>query len=604
MNRGPPPDARRVLVVEPTASTRGLMQFGLVRAGFQVTSVRSAEEAERALDQGPMPALVVSETRLPGLDGFVFCSRLRRSSLAEVPVLLLTSQPSGSAIARALSAGAHDVLAKPLFVGDLVSLARLESSRAPGSPTLVASTREVPVAAALRALLAGTRSGRLVLGTTAELLFRHGKVVSAQVRSLQGERALRRMLFLGEGAYAVHLGSVRSPGEISVDLRALCGPWTEALAGWRALARVSVPLEAVLCPDLRSLLAQISQLPEEVEPVVRLFDGERTVRAVVLESSLPESLVLQVTNRLYASGALLPARAARARGLEPMPQRIRTGWDDPLPRSLTPAVPWSTGQTPAPAPALAPTVVESVVANAGDPAPVPAVPETPGVPAWGSPPGIGEMERAMRSVPLGLEPVPAVTPRVETPSPPGFAGRVPTPSSSPLPRLHRPPTPPSSPVALHPGEESPLVVAARGVALAHPGATPASMPRLLLLGGLTVLGAAFLGTTLWVRVGAPSREPLHRPAPVLRAVDETELDRLLAQARERIDAHDDAGAEEAAMRAAAVDPSDARAYLLLGRIALRLGNAPRARSELERVLSLEPSGTRADEARALLSSIP
>ncbi|MGZ6078834.1 MAG: hypothetical protein ACXWK6_13600, partial [Myxococcaceae bacterium] len=291
-------------------------------------------------------------------------------------------------------------------------------------------------------------------------------------------------------------------------------------------------------------------------------------------------------------------------GLEPMPQRIRTGWDDPLPRVLTPAVPWSTGQTPAPAPALAPTVVESVVANAGDPAPVLAVPETPGVPAWGSPPGVGEMERAMRSVPLGLEPVPAVTPRVETPSPPGVAGRIPTPSSSPLPRLHRPPTPPSSPVALHPGEESPLVVAARGVALAHPGATPASMPRLLLLGGLTVLGAAFLGTTLWVRVGAPSREPLHRPAPVPRAVDETELDRLLAQARERIDAHDDAGAEEAAMRAAAVDPSDARAYLLLGRIALRLGNAPRARSELERVLSLEPSGTRADEARALLSSIP
>jgi CheY-like chemotaxis protein len=67
--RGPVPDARRVLVVEPQASTRGLMQFGLVRAGFQVTSVRSAEEAERALGQGPAPALVVSETRLPGSTG-------------------------------------------------------------------------------------------------------------------------------------------------------------------------------------------------------------------------------------------------------------------------------------------------------------------------------------------------------------------------------------------------------------------------------------------------------------------------------------------------------------------------------------------------------
>ena len=117
------------------------------------------------------------------------------------------------------------------------------------------------MAAALRALLAGTRSGRLVLGTTAELLFRDGKVVSAQVRALQGERAFRRMLFLGEGAYAVHLGGVRNPGELSVDLRALCGPWTEELGGWRALARVSVPLEAVLCPDLRSLLAQSPSCP-------------------------------------------------------------------------------------------------------------------------------------------------------------------------------------------------------------------------------------------------------------------------------------------------------------------------------------------------------
>ena len=600
VNRGPPPGARRVLVVEPQASTRGLMQFGLVRAGFQVSSARSAEEAERVLDQGPAPALVVSETRLPGLDGFVFCSRLRRSRLAEVPVLLLTSQPSPSVVAQALSAGAHDVLGKPLFVGDLVSLARLEASRAPGSPTLVASTREVPVAAALRALLAGARSGRLVLGTTAELLFRDSKVISAQVRSTHGERALRRMLFLGEGAYAVHFGPVRSAGDLAVDLRALCGPWALALGDWRALAGVSVPLEAVLCPDLRSLLAQISQLPEEVEPVVRLFDGERTVRAVVLESSLPESLVLQVTNRLYASGALLPLRAARARGLEPMPQRVRTGWDDPLPRSLTPAVPWTTGQTPPPVPAPAPTVVEAVVTAPTGPVLV----ETPGVPAWGAPPVVGEMERAMRSVPLGLEPVPPASPRAETQSPVALPPRTPTPSSVPLPRLHRPPTPPSSPVALHPGEESPLVVAARGVALVQPGALPVRARRGVLLAGLAVLGAAFVGTTLWVRVAAPAAVSLQRPSPGPRVEDTTEVDRLIAVARERIDAHDDPGAEEAAMRAAAVDPSDPRAYLLLGHIELRLGNAQRARSHLERVLSLEPTGPRADEARALLPSIP
>jgi Flp pilus assembly protein TadD len=87
-------------------------------------------------------------------------------------------------------------------------------------------------------------------------------------------------------------------------------------------------------------------------------------------------------------------------------------------------------------------------------------------------------------------------------------------------------------------------------------------------------------------------------------VIETEVDRLLTRAMERIDANDEGGAEEAAMRAAAVDPSDPRAHLLLGRIHLRTGKAERARTELKRVLDLEASGPRADQARALLSTFP
>jgi len=608
LGRGPPPEARRVLVVEPQASTRGLLQFGLVRAGFQVTSVRTAEEAERVLGQGPAPALVVSETRLPGLDGVTFCARLRRSALAEVPVLLLTTQPSEAATAQALSAGAHDVLAKPLFVGDLVTLARLESSRAPGSPTLVASTREVSVAAALRALLAGTRSGRLVLGASAELLFRSGQVISAQVRNIQGERALRRMLFLGEGAYAVHLGQVRTRGELAVDLRALCGSWADALAAWRSLTRVSVPLEAVLCPDLRSLLAQIAQLPEEVEPVVRLFDGERTVRAVVLESSLPESVVLQVTNRLYASGALLPARVARARGLEPMPVRVRTGWDDPVPRTttpaVTPAVPWPTGQTPTPSPLATPTGPEAVESGGVDPSPTgPAPVDLPGVTGWEAPPPVGEMERALRSVPLGLEPVPPPALRSETPPGGVFPPRTSTPRATPAPPLLRPPTPPIAVPALEAREESPLAAAARSASLAGSPAVSHRFGRGLSLVGVTALLLGFVGSTVWIRTAAPSRTRAQRaPGPPTPAF-ETELDRLVARAVERIDARDDAGAEEAAMRAAAVDPSDARAHLLLGRVHLRRGRAEAARSSLNRVLSLEPVGPRADEARALLSTM-
>jgi CheY-like chemotaxis protein len=563
------------------------MQFGLVRAGFQVRSVRSAEDAERVLSEAPPPAMVVSEVRLPGLDGFAFCARLRRSASAEVPVLLLTSEPSAVGAAQAVSAGADDYLAKPLFVGDLATLARLEFSRAPGSPTLVASTRDVPLHAALRALLAGTRSGRLVLGSSGELLFRSGQVVAARLHALRGEGALRRLLFLGEGSYAVHLGPVRISAELAVGLRELCGSWDRDLTAWRELQRVSVPLEAALCPDLRTLLSQIADLPHEVEPVVRLFDGERSVRAVVAESSLPEALVLQVATRLYASGALLPARVARARGLAPMPP------------------------PPPPAPfASAPSVLEAALRLGGEDSPpaseeLPTPPAIPGLPAWDAPTSVGEMERAMRSLPLGLEPPAPAAPRTPPVPPPAretaAAPRVVTPPAVSRVPLNRPPTPPSVPVALEAGEESPLAVAARAVAAASSSPEPpARFSGWLPLLGVAALAAGFLVSTGWIRL-------LHTPhGPTATRARSTPVDVAgwLELARARFDAGDGTGAEEAANHAASLDGNDPGPHLLLASLHLRRGRAEHARAELRRVLELEPSGPRADQARALLATIP
>jgi hypothetical protein len=291
-----------------------------------------------------------------------------------------------------------------------------------------------------------------------------------------------------------------------------------------------------------------------------------------------------------------------------MPQRIRTGWDDPPPRTTTPAVPWPTGHTPAPSPALAITAPHPVVPDAGAPLapsatePGPLPPDLPGVGSWDSAPGVGEMERALRSVPLGLEPVPTPVPRVQTPPAVAATSRATPAGDSVPPPLHRPPTPPSVPVALEAGEESPLAVAARGATLARP--SPGRWSRRLFVTGVVVLLAAFIGTTAWVRSGAPPRPLARSPAVPVGPVIETEVDRLLTRAMRRIDAHDEGGAEEAAMRAAVVDPSDPRAYLLLGRIHLRTGKPERARMELSRVLDLEASGPRAEEARALLSTFP
>src|SRR5262249_38402723 len=190
-------------------------------------------------------------------------------------------------------------------------------------------------------------------------------------------------------------------------------------------------------------------------------------------------------------------------------------------------------------------------------------------------------ERAMRSVPLGLEPVPPPVRRVQTPPAVGATSRA-TPATGVVPPpMHRPPTPPSVPVALEAGEESPLAVAARGATLERPSGSRWS--RWLFVGGLVVLLVAFVGTAAWVRSAAPPRSASPSPAVPAGPVIETEVDRLLTRAMERIDAHDEGGAEEAAMRAAAVDPADAPAHLLLGRVHVRTRKPEPAPMEPDRV---------------------
>ena len=267
-------DARRVLLVEPDAGARSLLQFGLLREGFQVAALPSAEEAESHLAEGlVLPGVVVAEVGLAGADGISFCQRLRaHPRLRDIPVLLLAARPSAGDLERAGRAGADDYLPKPLFLSDLATLVRLRSGHAARDATLESHTDVLPLASALRALLAGSSSGRLFLESYGQLLFRRGEVVSVRFESVDGERGLTRMLSLGRGAYRVHLGPVLARGELSTGLRELCGRLGAELAVWERLVAVSVPLEAVLQPDFEVLRAVLPTLPREAEALLRLFE--------------------------------------------------------------------------------------------------------------------------------------------------------------------------------------------------------------------------------------------------------------------------------------------------------------------------------------------
>ncbi|PKM05908.1 MAG: nitrogen regulation protein NR(I), partial [Gammaproteobacteria bacterium HGW-Gammaproteobacteria-4] len=63
------PDRSRVFVVDDDRAVRFVLTQALRDAGLTVLAFDSAEAALAALDSEPLPALVFTDIRMPGMDG-------------------------------------------------------------------------------------------------------------------------------------------------------------------------------------------------------------------------------------------------------------------------------------------------------------------------------------------------------------------------------------------------------------------------------------------------------------------------------------------------------------------------------------------------------
>ena len=102
--------AELVLVVEDEANVRELVSYTLLGAGYRVHAVGDGESALSEARQSA-PDLVVLDIRLPGIDGWEVCRRLRLES--NVPILMMTALAEDEFLVKGLRLGADDYVAKP-----------------------------------------------------------------------------------------------------------------------------------------------------------------------------------------------------------------------------------------------------------------------------------------------------------------------------------------------------------------------------------------------------------------------------------------------------------------------------------------------------------
>lgn len=111
------------LVADDDDDTRGLMASALRRAGFDVhesTNGRDLIDAFAAL--APARTLVVSDIGMPTCDGIEATIALKKLAPSS-PVLLVTAFGDPSTLGNARSAGADEVLRKPIDFEALVRTA-------------------------------------------------------------------------------------------------------------------------------------------------------------------------------------------------------------------------------------------------------------------------------------------------------------------------------------------------------------------------------------------------------------------------------------------------------------------------------------------------
>ncbi|QHS11428.1 nitrogen regulation protein NR(I) [Sinimarinibacterium sp. NLF-5-8] len=132
-----------IWIVEDDKSIRWVLEKALHQARLSVRSFDSAHSALEQLDRAdPLPAVILSDIRMPGLDGFELLAQLQQRC-PQVPVIIMTAHSDLDSAVQSYQGGAFEYLPKPFDLDDAVALiqraltharknARSAGNRAPG----------------------------------------------------------------------------------------------------------------------------------------------------------------------------------------------------------------------------------------------------------------------------------------------------------------------------------------------------------------------------------------------------------------------------------------------------------------------------------------
>jgi CheY-like chemotaxis protein len=307
----------RLLLVDGDPKSLRVLEVSLKKAGFEVVTATQGSEALSALQAAPLD-LIIADTDLDGMDGFDLCRQIKaKPEWAKIPFLFVSGRRSIEDKIRGLELGVEDYLTKPIYIKEIgirvrTALQRAErerlESRREGRTKFTGDLADIAVVDLVQTIDLNRKSGIIHIvnrdGRRGAVFFREGRVIDAEVGRLSGAEAMYRLFSWSDGRFEVDFKPIRRGDVIDLPSAALLMEGMRRLDEWTRLLEKLPALDSAVEVDFRVLAEQLADLPDEMNGILRLCDGNRSLLAVIDDSDYPDLEALTVASKLLDQGII------------------------------------------------------------------------------------------------------------------------------------------------------------------------------------------------------------------------------------------------------------------------------------------------------------
>ena len=110
-----------IWIIDDDRAIRWVLEKTFKEEGFNVVSFEESQSALTRLEGGEQPHVILTDIRMPGMDGLTFLSRVKEA-YADLPVIIMTAHSDLESAVSSYQTGAFEYLPKPFDIDEALAL--------------------------------------------------------------------------------------------------------------------------------------------------------------------------------------------------------------------------------------------------------------------------------------------------------------------------------------------------------------------------------------------------------------------------------------------------------------------------------------------------